>query len=102
MATAHAIDWVLLDHAADRPVDIGDVVSIDAGGMPIYRVVALADGRAWQVGEAWAFDDTIEHEAWNDSDQPRVILIVDAWNPLLSEPERAVVRAAAPALVMAG
>ncbi|WP_165961082.1 aspartyl/asparaginyl beta-hydroxylase domain-containing protein [Qipengyuania sediminis] len=49
--------------------------------------------REWQWGEAWAFDDTIEHEAWNDSDQPRTILILDAWNPLLTEAERAVVRA---------
>ena len=51
-----------------------------------------AETRAWRVGEAWAFDDTIEHEAWNDSDTPRAILILDVWNPLLSEPERAAVR----------
>ena len=24
--------------------------------------------REWRIGEAWVFDDTIEHEAWNDSD----------------------------------
>ena len=54
--------------------------------------------REWRVGEAWAFDDTIEHEAWNESDRPRAILIVDAWNPLLNEGERAVVRAAAAAM----
>jgi hypothetical protein len=47
MATSHAIDWVLLDHAADRPVDIGDVVSVDAGGMPIYRVIAVAGRDVW-------------------------------------------------------
>ena len=52
-----------------------------------------AETREWKVGEAWAFDDTIEHEAWNDSDQPRAILILDVWNPLLSEAERAAVRA---------
>ena len=51
-----------------------------------------AETREWKEGEAWAFDDTIEHEAWNDSDQPRAILIIDAWNPLLSEAEREVVR----------
>ena len=51
-----------------------------------------SETRAWQVGTAWAFDDTIEHEAWNDSDRPRAILILDAWNPLLSEAERAAVR----------
>ena len=56
------------------------------------------DVRHWRVGEAWAFDDTIEHEAWNRGDRPRAILIVDVWNPLLSEAERAVVRAAAGAM----
>ena len=51
--------------------------------------------RSWVEGQAWAFDDTIEHEAWNDSDKLRAILIVDAWNPYLSEDEQAVVRLAA-------
>lgn len=44
--------------------------------------------REWREGEAFAFDDTIEHEAWNDSDQPRVILILDVWNPHLTDIER--------------
>lgn len=52
-----------------------------------------AETRQWREGECWAFDDTIEHEAWNDSDSPRAILILDAWNPLLSEAEREAVRA---------
>lgn len=44
--------------------------------------------REWKLGEAWAFDDTIEHEAWNDADETRVIMIFDIWNPLLSAEER--------------
>ena len=48
--------------------------------------------RAWAEGEAFAFDDTIEHEAWNDGDSPRVVLIVDAWNPALSARECDLVR----------
>ena len=51
-----------------------------------------AESRVPEVGKAWAFDDTIEHEAWNDSDAPRAILIFDIWNPLLTEAERAAVR----------
>jgi len=39
-------------------------------------------------GKAWVFDDSIEHEAWNDSDKPRIILIFDIWNPLLTPAER--------------
>jgi aspartyl/asparaginyl beta-hydroxylase (cupin superfamily) len=48
--------------------------------------------RAWQKGKAWVFDDTIEHEAWNDSDQIRIVLIFDIWNPLLTTAERDLVR----------
>jgi aspartyl/asparaginyl beta-hydroxylase (cupin superfamily) len=44
--------------------------------------------REWREGEAFAFDDTIEHEAWNRSEQDRAILILDCWNPHLSEAER--------------
>jgi hypothetical protein len=47
--------------------------------------------RAWVSGKAWVFDDTIEHEAWNDSDAPRAILIFDIWNPHLSAAERALI-----------
>jgi aspartyl/asparaginyl beta-hydroxylase (cupin superfamily) len=44
--------------------------------------------REWKVGEAWVFDDTIEHEAWNDSDETRVVLIFDIWHPRLTVAER--------------
>jgi len=50
-----------------------------------------AETREWEPGKALVFDDTIEHEAWNDSDQPRAVLIVDCWNPYLSEAEREMV-----------
>jgi aspartyl/asparaginyl beta-hydroxylase (cupin superfamily) len=49
--------------------------------------------REWKKGRAWVFDDTIEHEAWNDGDETRVILIFDIWNPLLTMAERDMVRA---------
>ena len=51
------------------------------------------DTRDWREGQAWAFDDTIEHEAANDSGQDRTILIFDVWKPELSEEERALVSA---------
>ena len=44
--------------------------------------------RAWQEGVAFGFDDTIDHEAWNDSDHLRVVLIFDVWNPHLSLAEQ--------------
>ena len=51
MSALHAIDWHILDHKAAQPVAIGDVVSVDAGGMPIYRVMAVEAGRVLLGGE---------------------------------------------------
>jgi hypothetical protein len=48
--------------------------------------------RQWEVGKAFVFDDMTEHEAWNDSDRIRVVLIADLWRPELSAAERAAVR----------
>jgi aspartate beta-hydroxylase len=48
--------------------------------------------RAWTPGKAIAFDDTIEHEAWNDSDDMRAVLIFDVWNPHISETERSILK----------
>ena len=47
--------------------------------------------RSWERGRAFAFDDTIEHEAWNRSERDRAILIIDVWNPYLSDHERAMI-----------
>lgn len=55
-----------------------------------YRVGA--EWREWEVGEALVFDDSIEHEARNDGDGSRAVLIFDVWNPLLSAAERDMVR----------
>lgn len=49
--------------------------------------------REWRMHEAWVFDDTIQHEARNDNDELRVILIFDVWNPYLAEAERELVTA---------
>jgi aspartate beta-hydroxylase len=49
--------------------------------------------RVWQEGSLLFFDDTLEHEAHNDSDFLRTVLIFDVWNPLLSQEERAMAQA---------
>jgi ornithine lipid ester-linked acyl 2-hydroxylase len=36
----------------------------------------------WGVGESLVFDDTYEHEAWNETDAPRAVLFVDFERPL--------------------
>ena len=52
-----------------------------------------AETRHWRVGEALVFDDTIEHEALNPSDQLRVVFIFDVWHPDLDPIEREAVTA---------
>jgi aspartyl/asparaginyl beta-hydroxylase (cupin superfamily) len=44
--------------------------------------------RAWSEGGCLVFDDSFEHEAANDSDQLRAVLLVDAWHPELTDVER--------------
>jgi aspartyl/asparaginyl beta-hydroxylase (cupin superfamily) len=54
--------------------------------------------RPWIEGEAFAFDDTIEHEAMNPTDELRAVLIIDTWNPHLSADERDLLRSYVSAL----
>ena len=47
----------------------------------------------WREGRTIAFDDTVEHEAWNNSTKDRLVLIFDVWRPEVGEDERAQIRA---------
>lgn len=44
--------------------------------------------REWEEGKALIFDDSIEHEAWNESRGARIILLFEIWRPELSLEER--------------
>jgi tetratricopeptide (TPR) repeat protein len=44
--------------------------------------------REWEEGKLLIFDDTIEHEAWNESTEDRLVLIFDIWRPELSVHEQ--------------
>lgn len=48
--------------------------------------------REWKEGELLVFNDSIEHEAWNNSDHQRVILLFEVWRPELAEEERVFIR----------
>lgn len=45
----------------------------------------------WKPGKLVLFDDTITHEAWNRSQEMRVVLIFDVWHPMLTVTERQLV-----------
>lgn len=39
-------------------------------------------------GKAMIFDDSVEHEAWNDGDAVRAVLLFEIWRPEISEDEK--------------
>lgn len=45
--------------------------------------------RAWEEGRLLIFDDSFEHEAWNDGASRRVVLLFEIWHPEIDEEERA-------------
>jgi aspartate beta-hydroxylase len=59
---------------------------------------AGGEARPWVEGRCMVFDDSMAHEAWNDTDQTRVVLIFDIWNPLLSAVEQQAMAAAIDAI----
>lgn len=42
----------------------------------------------WREGQCLVFDDSFEHEVWNNSGSQRVVLIIDFWHPDLTSAER--------------
>jgi ornithine lipid ester-linked acyl 2-hydroxylase len=48
------------------------------------RIRVGDDIRHWEEGQSMIFDDTYNHEVWNDTDQTRVVLFVDVLRPLPS------------------
>lgn len=58
-------------------------------GLEIPEGCALRVGsetRTWREGECLVFDNSFEHEAWNRSDRPRTVLLLDFVNPLRRKP----------------
>lgn len=47
----------------------------------------------WRQGKVFAFDDAFRHESWNNSAEPRVNLLFEAWHPDLSADEQRAVTA---------
>ena len=56
---------------------------------PACRLRVGNHQRRVEAGKMLIFDDSIEHEAWNDSGEMRVILLFEIWRPELTASERA-------------
>lgn len=68
--------------AVHLPLIIPDHCAIVVGG----------EQRGWNPGSCLVFDDSFEHEAWNRSGEPRVVLILEVWHPHLSADQRAAIQ----------
>lgn len=44
--------------------------------------------RSWNEGQLLIFDDSMEHEARNQSDRQRIILLFEIWRPEIAEADR--------------
>ncbi|XP_041923356.1 aspartyl/asparaginyl beta-hydroxylase isoform X7 [Alosa sapidissima] len=52
------------------------------------RIRCTDHTRGWEEGKVLIFDDSFEHEVWQDADSYRLIFIVDVWHPELSQTQR--------------
>ena len=55
---------------------------------PQCRLRVGSETRTWQDGVPLIFDDSINHEAFNDGPQARVILLFEIWRPEIDEADR--------------
>ncbi|KPP72628.1 hypothetical protein Z043_108352, partial [Scleropages formosus] len=52
------------------------------------RIRCTNETRAWEEGKVLIFDDSFEHEVWQEADRYRLIFIVDVWHPELTQYQR--------------
>ncbi|MFD5388218.1 aspartyl/asparaginyl beta-hydroxylase domain-containing protein [Streptomyces sp. NPDC127074] len=51
------------------------------------RIRVANEERSWEEGKALVFDDSYEHEVWNEGSDRRTVLLLDFWHPDLTAPE---------------
>ncbi|XP_026697782.1 aspartyl/asparaginyl beta-hydroxylase isoform X5 [Athene cunicularia] len=52
------------------------------------RIRCAQENRTWEEGKVLIFDDSFEHEVWQDAENYRLIFIVDVWHPELTAQQR--------------
>lgn len=60
---------------------LGLVIPKQPDGRPATIMMVNREERRISDGECMLWDDTFEHEVTNNSDQPRVALLLDVWRP---------------------
>ena len=50
------VQWISVDQGGSDGIRVGDLVSADAGGLPVYRVMSVENGRVWARDEQTGAD----------------------------------------------
>jgi aspartyl/asparaginyl beta-hydroxylase len=74
------------------PAHFGPMNGILRGHLPLIvpegcRIRVGQDERTWQEGKMLVFDDSYNHEVWNDSDHVRIVLFLNFWHPCFADEE---------------
>lgn len=71
------------------PLEVPDKSNdVDDKGMPLCGIRVGNQVQTWTKDKALVLDDSYEHEVWNNTDQKRVLLLVDMWHPDIPIQER--------------
>jgi len=57
-------------------------------GLPRCGIRVATSVRSYQEGSALVLDDAYDHEVWNDTQENRVVLLVDIWHPDVTRAEK--------------
>jgi aspartyl/asparaginyl beta-hydroxylase (cupin superfamily) len=68
----------IVPHCGDTNAIYRCHLGIDVpAGLPLCGLKVKDESKAWENGKWFAFMDAYKHEAWNDTDKPRYVFILD-------------------------
>ena len=56
-------------------------LALEVPSSTLCKIKVEGEETSWKEGEVITFDDSKMHEAWNLSDKPRMVLMIDVANP---------------------
>mmetsp|Transcript_18007 Transcript_18007/g.25235 ORF Transcript_18007/g.25235 Transcript_18007/m.25235 type:complete len:100 (+) Transcript_18007:680-979(+) len=68
-------------------------VTFSPNSQPENSIAKTAIIKSNAYGKVLILDDSFDHEVWNESQEERVVLLLDIWHPYLSPEDRDEVRA---------
>lgn len=77
----------ILPHCGSSNLRFRYHLGLDVPEPDKVKIRVGSEWKHWKEGKAYGFDDSFEHEVVHNGQKDRVVLIVDVWNPSLSEEE---------------